>query len=115
MKSTLTTLAVLCALAWGGLRAWHAYQNISPWTRAQWCMESGEYEKAIEHLRDAETQDPNDMRVQVALAECYDRLGDKATAAKVYKEVRPVIEDPEAPPEMEYHRDRLAILESLGY
>lgn len=78
-------------------------------------MESGEYEEAIAYLREAETQDPNDMQVQVALAECYDRLGDKATAAKVYKEVRPVIEDPEAPPAMEYHRDRLAILESLGY
>lgn len=115
MKSTLTTLAILCALVWGGLRMWTAFQNVSPMTRAQWCMEGGEYEEAIAHLQDAETQDPNNMQVQIALAECYDRLGDKATAAKMYKEARPAIDDPDAPPAMEYHRDRLAILESLGY
>ncbi len=115
MKSTLTTLAVLCALAWGGTRAWRAYINVSPLTRAGWCMESGDYEGAIDFLDRARAEDPADPRVSVQLAECHDRLGDKAGAARLYKSVRSVLSDPDAPPSMEYHRDRLATLESLGY
>jgi predicted Zn-dependent protease len=115
MKSTLTTLAVLCALVWGGLRAWQAYTNVPELQRAQWLMEGGEYAAAVPHLEQAQVDEPENLDVLVALAECHDRMGDKATAARYYKAARPLIADPEAPPAMEYHRDRLAILETLGY
>ncbi|MFO0831600.1 MAG: tetratricopeptide repeat protein [Phycisphaerales bacterium] len=115
MKSTLTTLAILCAIVWGGTRAWHAYRNVSPVERAHWCMEGGEYDSAIPLLEQARAEEPDNLEIDVQLAECHDRMGDKATAAKLYKAARPVLNDPEAPPSMEYHRDRLATLESLGY
>lgn len=115
MKSTLTTLAVICALAWGGLHAWRAYSNVSPLTRAEWAMGSGDYETAIAFYEEAETLQPGNLRIRVQLAECHDRLGDKATAAALYKQARVVLNDPDAPASIEYHRDRLATLESLGY
>ncbi len=78
-------------------------------------MEAGDYDAAIPFLERAAADDPFDMQIMLALAECHDRQGDKAMAAKFYRDAKPLIAAPDAPPSMEYHKDRFAMLETLGY
>jgi tetratricopeptide (TPR) repeat protein len=47
-------------------------------------LESGDYSKAIEHLKQADQNDPFN---KLLLARAYDKAGDSANAQKAYREI----------------------------
>lgn len=113
-----TVLAILAGvlLAAAAYQGWERYQRgIPAHDRAKWSMNSGDYRGALAHLIKAQEQDPADMRVVVDMAECFDRLGDKATAASLYRQAEPLLMSSSAPTGMRYHRERYEVLTSLGY
>jgi Tfp pilus assembly protein PilF len=115
MKGTLTFCAVACLAVWGGMRAWERYQATWPVAKAaDWQMDRGNYKKAMTILSTAREQDPNDMQVTAMLAECFDRLGDKHMAGLLYREALPYIEQTKTS-DAAYHRERLKMLQMLGY
>ncbi len=116
MKGTLTFCACACLAVWGGLRAWERYQATWPVTKAaDWQMDKGNYKKALTMLADAHHQNPHDLQVTAMLAECFDRTGDKAMAAMLYREALPFIENDKDSSDSAYHRERLKMLQMLGY
>ena len=115
MIRTLLILAAACALVWACVRGWNAYHDLPPHSRARWCMERADFDAALPLLEQAAYDDPNNMEIALDMAECYDRKGNKAMAGKLYRQAQPLFTAPDAPPAMEYHRDRFAMLVSIGY
>ncbi len=66
-------------------------------------------------LADAHHQNPHDLKVTAMLAECFDRKGDKAMAAMLYREALPFLENDKDSSDSAYHRERLKMLQMLGY
>lgn len=116
MGKTILAILVGVLLAVGAYQGWDRYQRgVPPYERAKWGMNSGDYRGALVHLIKAQEQDPSDLRVVVDMAECFDRLGDKATAASLYRQAEPLLMSSTAPAGMRYHRERFEMLTSLGY
>jgi tetratricopeptide (TPR) repeat protein len=63
-----------------GKQFWPAYHYIAGYLK----LESGDYAKAIEHLKQADLNDPFH---KLLLARAYEKTGDQANAQKLYKEI----------------------------
>jgi len=64
-------------------------------------IRSGQYDKAIERFLIVVGKEPDNLEASLNLAEAYDRKGDKANAAKWYRQVKEKIPNPEAQKELD--------------
>lgn len=64
-------------------------------------VKSGQLDKAIEHFKAVLTKQPENLEAALNLAETFDRHGDKADAIKWYREVKKMINNPEAQKELD--------------
>lgn len=56
-------------------------------------MESGQFDKAVDHLSKVVGHEPENIEAVLNLAEAYERMGDKAQAIKWYKTSRKFFDD----------------------
>jgi hypothetical protein len=54
------------------------------------------------------------MYLTLMFAKCMDLQGNRHAAADLYREARPILESPNAPPDLAIHRERMETLESMG-
>ncbi len=64
-------------------------------------VKSGQLDKAIEHFKAVLTKQPENLEAALNLAETFDRHGDKTEAIKWYREVKKMINNPEAQKELD--------------
>ena len=115
MRGTLTFCAIACLAVWGGLKGWDHYQSTWPPAKAaRWQINKGNVKRTVQILTAAREQDVDDMYLTLMFAECMDLQGNRHAAADLYREARPILESPNAPPDLAIHRERLETLESMG-
>ena len=68
---------------------------------------SGQYDKAIERFMIISNAEPDNVEIDLHLAECYDMKGDKQNAVKWYTKVKGKVKNPNALKEL---NDRINIL-----
>jgi tetratricopeptide (TPR) repeat protein len=68
---------------------------------------SGQYDKAIERFMIISNAEPDNVEIDLHLAECYDMKGDKQNAIKWYTKVKGKVKNPNALKEL---NDRINIL-----
>jgi Tfp pilus assembly protein PilF len=116
MLKHLVKLAVLVGIGYGCFRGYEAWEaSRTPLDRAELAMLAGRMPDAIDQLQVALRQDPTNQRIQLMLAEAYDRNGQKTAAAAMYREAQNLLNDPEQSVSMRRHRERFAILRASGY
>lgn len=112
MSRLLVKIVLLAGISYAGWRLWEARNEPdTPLDLGRQAMADSDYASAIVLLEDAAAQDPGDLAIQLDLATCYDRMGDRSSALACYLVARPLLDEPGSESmTMRRHRDRFAVL-----
>jgi tetratricopeptide (TPR) repeat protein len=90
----LLILICLGGLAFGGWKAWEYNEHgPSSWSQGKRALVSGEYESAIRHFDAALYEEPDrEHAIYLKLGICYDKLGDRTSAVRYYRDAQPFID-----------------------
>jgi thioredoxin-like negative regulator of GroEL len=111
MRSPFARVFFIAATAFFVVQGVRYYPKLPARTKAQWAMLREEYKTAANYWNQHLQTKPEDTDAILALAECFDKLGDQQTAMLIYGTVADYLNGGRAQFEHKRHRDRYAVLQ----
>lgn len=115
MRSPFVRVFFVASAAFFVVQGVRYYPKLPPRPKAQFAMLRENYQSAIQHWNAHLEANPNDNDAVLALAECFDKMGDPQTAMMIYHTAEGYLTSSRMEFGHKYHRDRFTVLRSQGY